>query len=476
MSAARSAKNDEFYTQYSDIEAEMNAYVEYNPDVFRGKTVLLPCDDPEWSNFTKYFAANFTRFGLRKLISTSYAQGAGNRQMTLFELNSPLYDESKHETHGKLFTLASDTDGSGMVDTDDIEFSGYLEGDGDFRSDEVKRLRDEADIIITNPPFSLFREFLAWILEADKKFVILGNMNAITYKEVFPHLQDNAVWLGYKSLNQDMYFNVTDEYKQWLLENKKEGSAYKVIGGVVMGRLASACWFTNLDHGKRHEKMILDTMAHNLKFNKKLKKKLEKDYGKVEYPHYDNYDAIEVPLTECIPSDYEAAMGVPITFLDKWNADQFEIVGADFSLANPEPLPDGKTGTGRFYVRVERVERVSSKALVLALGHSEEEMTRALLSMGVSHDEMTWESGVMGVPITFMDKYNPDQFEIVAFRKGDDGKDLVFTRERERERESTTVLSHPCTTSIPGMIKNAEGKINGRPTYARITIIHKWSL
>lgn len=262
-----------------------------------------------------------------------------------------------------------------------------------------------------------------------------------------------------------MYFNVTDEYKQWLLENKKEGSAYKVIGGVVMGRLASACWFTNLDHGKRHEKMILDTMAHNLK----LKKKLEKDYGKVEYPHYDNYDAIEVPLTECIPSDYEAAMGVPITFLDKWNADQFEIIGADFSLANPEPLPDGKTGTGRFYVRVERV---SSKALVLALGHSEEEMTRALLSMGVSHDEMTWESGVMGVPITFMDKYNPDQFEIVAFRKGDDGKDLVFTR----ERESTTVLSHPCTTSIPGMIKNAEGKINGRSTYARITIIHKWSL
>lgn len=387
MSAARSAKNDEFYTQYSDIEAEMNAYVEYNPDVFRGKTVLLPCDDPEWSNFTKYFAANFTRFGLRKLISTSYAQGAGNRQMTLFELNSPLYDE--------------------------------------------------ADIIITNPPFSLFREFLAWILEADKKFVILGNMNAITYKEVFPHLQNNAVWLGYKSLNQDMYFNVTDEYKQWLLENKKEGSAYKVIGGVVMGRLASACWFTNLDHGKRHEKMILDTMAHNLKFNKKLKKKLEKDYGKVEYPHYDNYDAIEVPLTECIPSDYEAAMGVPITFLDKWNADQFEIVGADFSLANPEPLPDGKTGTGRFYVRVERV---SSKALVLALGHSEEEMTRALLSMGVSHDEMTWESGVMGVPITFMDKYNPDQFEIVAFRKGDDGKDLVFTRERERVQPYFRIL------------------------------------
>ena len=347
LGAARNAKNDEFYTQYSDIEAEMNAYIEYNPEVFKDKTILLPCDDPEWSNFTKYFASNFTRLGIKKLISTSYAQGAANKQPTIFELMSPLYNPQQHDTHGKLFTLTRDTDGNGTVDTDDIEFTGYLEGDGDFRSNEVKRLRDEADIIITNPPFSLFREFLAWILEADKQFVILGNMNAITYKEVFPYLQDNAIWIGYKSLNQDMYFNVTDDYKNWLTHNKKEGSAYKIVNGIVMGRLASACWFTNIDHGKRHENLILDTMEHNLKFNKKLKKKLEKDYGKLEYPHYDNYDAIEVPFTECIPSDYD---------------------------------------------------------------------------------------GVMGVPITFMDKYNPDQFDIVAFRKGEDGKDLVFTRERERER------------------------------------------
>lgn len=350
LGAARNAKNDEFYTQYSDIEAEMNAYIEYNPYVFKDKTILLPCDDPEWSNFTKYFASNFTRLGIKKLISTSYAQGAANKQPTIFELMSPLYNPQQHDTHGKLFTLTRDTDGNGTVDTDDIEFTGYLEGDGDFRSSEVKKLRDEADIIITNPPFSLFREFLAWILEADKQFVILGNMNAITYKEVFPYLQDNAIWLGYKSLNQDMYFNVTDDYKNWLTHNKKEGSAYKIVNGIVMGRLASACWFTNIDHGKRHENLILDTMEHNLKFNKKLKKKLEKDYGKLEYPHYDNYDAIEVPFTECIPSDYD---------------------------------------------------------------------------------------GVMGVPITFMDKYNPDQFDIVAFRKGEDGKDLVFTREREREYNRT---------------------------------------
>lgn len=328
LSAARDAKNDEFYTQYSDIEAEMNAYVEFNPDVFHGKTVLLPCDDPEWSNFTKYFAANFERFGLKKLISTSYAKSAGSRQLTLFEQESPLFDVDKHDTHGKLFTLTRDKDGSGRVDGDDIEFSGYLEGDGNFRSAEVKRLRDEADIIITNPPFSLFREFLAWILEAGKQFVILGNMNAITYKEVFPHLKDNEIWLGYKSLNQDMYFDVPDERKEWLLANKKEGSAYKIIDGVVMGRLASACWFTNLDHGKRHELLLLDTMAHNLKFNKRLCKKFERDFGVIEYPHYDNYDAIEVPFTECIPSDYDGVMGVPITFMDKFNPEQFEIIGA----------------------------------------------------------------------------------------------------------------------------------------------------
>ncbi len=332
LGAAKNAKNDEFYTQYSDIEAEMNAYVEYNPDVFRNKTILLPCDDPEWSNFTKYFAANFERFGLKKLISTSYAKGAGNRQLTIFEMMSPLYDEEKHETHGKLFTLTNDKDGSGMIDTDDIEFSGYLVGDGDFRSAEVCKLRDEANIIITNPPFSLFREFLMWIIEGKKQFIILGNMNAITYKEVFPLLKNNEMWLGYKSLNQDMYFNVTDEYKEWLLDNKKEGSAYKVIDGVVMGRLASACWFTNVDHGKRHEEVQLDTMAHNLKFNKKLKKRLEGDFGKNEYPKFDNYDAIEVPFTECIPSDYDGIIGVPITFLDKYNPDQFEVVGRDGDL------------------------------------------------------------------------------------------------------------------------------------------------
>lgn len=339
LGAAKKAKNDEFYTQYSDIEAEMNAYVEYNPDVFQGKTILLPCDDPEWSNFTKYFAANFDRFGLKKLISTSYAKGAGNRQLSLFEEASPLYDAEKHKTRGKLFTLAHDRDGSGSIDSDDIEFTGYLEGDGDFRSPEVCQLRDEADIIITNPPFSLFREFLAWIIEAKKQFIILGNMNAITYNDVFPLLKNNSVWLGYKSLNNDMYFDITDDYKQWLLENKKEGSAYKIIGGVVMGRLASACWFTNIDHGKRHERLQLDTMAHNLKFSKRLQKKFAGKDGRIDYPRYDNCDAIEVPFVECIPSDYSGLMGVPITFLDRYNPEQFQI----FGLSRDADIPT-KTG------------------------------------------------------------------------------------------------------------------------------------
>ena len=217
LRVAKKAKNDEFYTQYSDIEAEMNAYVEYNPDVFRDKTILCPCDDPEWSNFTKYFAANFERFGLKKLISTSYAKSAGNGRLTSFERESPLFDESKHGTHGKLFTLTSDKDGSGRVDGDDIEFSGYLEDDGDFRSAEVTALRDEADIIITNPPFSLFREFLAWIMEADKRFVIVGSTNAITYKEVFPLLKDNRVWLGYNEggsrKGNSMFFVVPAGYE-----------------------------------------------------------------------------------------------------------------------------------------------------------------------------------------------------------------------------------------------------------------------
>lgn len=319
LSAAKNAKNDEFYTQYSDIEAEMNAYIEYNPEVFKDKTILLPCDDPEWSNFTKYFASNLTRLGIKKLISTSYAKGAANKQPTLFELESPLYNPQQHDTHGKLFTLTRDANGNSTIDTDDIEFTGYLEGDGDFRSSEVKKLRDEADIIITNPPFSLFREFLKWICEGNKLFIIMGNKNAITYKEVFPLLSDNKMWLGYNQPAPKQFITLNMNNGR---ENVKDDGK-----GHFMASFGNIGWFTNLDHGKRHKNLMLDTMAHNLKFNKKLKKKFENDYGKLEYPHYDNYDAIEVPFVECIPSDYDGVIGVPITFMDKYNPEQFEVLG-----------------------------------------------------------------------------------------------------------------------------------------------------
>jgi len=326
LGAAKKNKNDEFYTQYSDIEAEMNAYVEYNPDVFRGKTILLPCDDPEWSNFTKYFAYNFERFGLKKLISTSYAKSAGSRQLTLFEEESPLYDESKHDTHGKLFTLTRDKDGSGNIDVDDIEFSGYLEGDGDFRSKEVCELRNEADIIITNPPFSLFKEFIKWIMNVNKQFIIIGSKNAVSYKDVFPLIQNNKIWFGPGFPGGNAYFKT-------IPQNGREfaNGVYDESTGLVKFR--NVGWFTNIDHGARHEYLQLDTLKHNLKYNKSLLKKLE-IYNSNEYVKYVNYNAIEVPTVEAIPSDYNGTMGVPITFLDKYNPNQFEILGFSAELAD----------------------------------------------------------------------------------------------------------------------------------------------
>ncbi|MFA5575498.1 MAG: adenine-specific methyltransferase EcoRI family protein [Brumimicrobium sp.] len=320
---ANKAKKDEFYTQYFDIEREMNAYLEYDSDVFRDKTILLPCDDPEWSNFTKFFAQNFERFGLKKLISTSYAPDSkkikSGYQPTLFETSDPQFDERKTVTNGKIFTLTHDKTGDGKIDVEDLEWT-YLNGDGDFRSEEIIKLRDEADIIITNPPFSLFREFLAWIVEADKQFVIIGNMNAITYQEVFPLIKDNKLWTGYR-FNQrvngkNMTFYVPDEYKLKGTEVEMGENGRKMIS------VAGTGWYTNLQHGRRHERLPLMSMQDNIKFSK------HKNVKGKEYVKYDNYDAIEVPFTDAIPSDYTGAMGVPISFLNKYNPDQFEIINA----------------------------------------------------------------------------------------------------------------------------------------------------
>ena len=311
LSKAKNAKNDEFYTQYNDIEKEMQAYLDYDPNVFQGKTILLPCDDPDWSNFTKYFAQNFQRFGLRKLISTSYAHTSkhlqSDYQPSLFETQSPIYDKDKSIKQGKIFILDKDSNLDGKVDIEDLQWQ-YLNGTGDFKTDEIKALRDEADIIITNPPFSLFRDFLAWVVEADKKFAMVANKNCVTYKEVFPLIKDNKLWSGRTEWSGGMWF-----------ETKNKDDVDKVIDGVNYKNVPSI-WVTNIEHGRRHQPLQLMTMADNLKFNKKIE-------GKNAYQKYDNYDAIEIPLTIAIPSDYTGVMGVPISFLDKYNPEQFEILG-----------------------------------------------------------------------------------------------------------------------------------------------------
>ena len=339
LSQAKSAKKDEFYTQYADIQMEVNAYLEYNPDVFRGKTILLPCDDPEWSNFTKFFAQNFEFFGLKKLISTSYAieskKYKTDWQPTLFETENPLYNVEKSRIKGKIFTLTHDTNANGRIDIDDLQWE-YLEGDGDFRSKEVTALRDEADIIITNPPFSLFREFMAWVMDGKKQFAVIGNKNSITYKEIFPLIKENKLWIGYTSTSLDILFTVPKEMEKDLV-SQNQGSAYKIIDGHIFARSASI-WFTNIEHGRRHQPLQLMSMEENLRFNKKLK-------GLTEYQHYDNYDAIEVPYTDAIPSDYNGVMGVPISFLDKYCPEQFEIIdgiGRYSILDNERTKREGK--------------------------------------------------------------------------------------------------------------------------------------
>ena len=330
LSKAKSAKNDEFYTQYADIQKEVNAYLEYDENVFRGKTILLPCDDPEWSNFTKFFAQNFERFGLKKLISTSCAIESKNvkqvYQPTLFETAAPHFDK-KTRVRGKIFVLDHDTNKNGRIDIEDLEWD-YLKGDGDFRSDEVRKLRDEADIVVTNPPFSLFREFLAWIVEGKKDFLIIGNMNALKYKEVFPLIMDGKLWLGNGFTHGNAFFGVADgtlrEYANGVFDS---------ASGLVKFR--NVCWYTNLEHGRRHQPLQLMSEKDNIKYSK------HKEIRDVGYQHYENYDAIEVPFTDAIPSDYEGMMGVPISFLDKYCPEQFEILGhMDSHGKVPKGIPD----------------------------------------------------------------------------------------------------------------------------------------
>ena len=361
LGAAKAAKNDEFYTQYADIQKEINAYLEYNPDTFRDKTVLLPCDDPEWSNFTRFFAQNFERLGLKKLISTSYAVESKKYKYyepTLFETENPLFEEDKTRTHGKIFVLERDVNGSGRIDIDDLEWD-YLEGDGDFRSPEVCALRDQTDLIVTNPPFSLFREFLAWIMDAGKEFLIIGSQGAVGYKEVFPLIQSNTIWLGVTGYSSDMVFGVP---KGATVDPKDRAKAAKLgyVGDYT--RLGNSCWFTNLDHGRRHEPLRLMTMADNLKYSRH-KDLVERGC----YERYYHYGFIDVPYTDSIPSDYDEEMGVPITYLDKHCPEQFEILGIStfFATIKPKGLPKSKLGGPQFYVlRGGEYERLYNRIII----------------------------------------------------------------------------------------------------------------
>ncbi len=331
LTQAKRAKNDEFYTQYADIQKEIQAYVDYNPKVFRGKVVYSNCDDPFESNFFRYFVLNFKKLGLKKLITTSYKPSpVANTQLALFgEDKTVRQAKGRPKATANKFIISDvgDLDGDGEFTLKDIakqlkvnkhnEWQA-LEGDGDFRSTECVELLKQADVVVTNPPFSLFREYVKQLFDFKKNFVIIGNKNVITYKEVFPKIKENKMWVGTTSFNKDMLFVSPLKVDP----ATKPSSATRIVDGQVFLRSPSV-WFTNIDHGRRHEPLPLMTMEENLKFSKH-----KEVQGKKAYAKYDNYDAIEVPFTDAIPSDYKGVMGVPISFLDKYNPEQFRILGA----------------------------------------------------------------------------------------------------------------------------------------------------
>jgi len=324
LHSANKAKQDEFYTQLSDIENELKHYKKH----FKGKTVLCNCDDPRVSNFFHYFAYNFEHLGLKRLITTCYK----NQERDLFSQNN-----SERAIWLEYF---GDRNGNRVPDPEEIGIH-YFNGDGDFRSAECIELLKEADIVVTNPPFSLFADYIGQLAKYEKKFLVLGNKNAVTYKEVFQLFKENKLWIGVTPMSREIYFNVNQDFIEESLA-KNRNRTIVVRDGKYMARSPSI-WFTNLDHKKRHEELIL-----------------YKKYSPDEYPKYDNYDAIEVNKTESIPEDYDGIMGVPITFLDKYNPEQFEIVGCSYNYGRPKewnenidmnPVVNGKNIYKRFFIR-----------------------------------------------------------------------------------------------------------------------------
>lgn len=341
LSNARNAKQDEFYTRFGDIENELKHYKAQ----LRGKTVFCNCDDPYESNFFKYFALNFNILGLNKLISTGYAL------LPLLDIEG-LKPEGK-EPYAIEINEVPDHNGKGATDLSDVEYllrhdantSRALDGDetyngGDFRSGECLELLKQADVVVTNPPFSLFREYVSQLVEYKKQFLIIGNKNAITYKGLFSLIRDNMLWIGVTPMGQDMLFSIPDDYARRMVEEGKEGSNYKVVEGKIYGRSPSI-WFTNMDNPKRHEEIALF-----------------KKYSRMDYPNYDNYNAIEVGRVADIPEDYRGVMGVPISFLDKYNPEQFELIGSNRDVGQD---PDGVYGRSTILNGKETFKRLFIK-------------------------------------------------------------------------------------------------------------------
>lgn len=346
LGAAKVAKKDEFYTQYIDIQKEVEAYLESNLNTFRNKVVYCNCDDPFESNFFKFFAANFNRLGLKKLITTSYdGSPIAGEQLNLVEYEGRNDKRIKPKAIALEIEEVSDVNGDGAVGIEDVELflkqnphsRTSLEEGGDFRSAECVEILKQADIVVTNPPFSLFKEYVAQLAEHKKKFLIIGNTNSITYLEIFPLIKANEIWLGCTNFNVGMFFEVPDNWERFHHIDESTGKK--------MARVSTSCWFTNLDHGRRHEPLSLMTMEDNLKFSKNLK-------GKSAYDKYENLDAIEVGTYKEIPSNYDGIMGVPVTFLNKYNPDQFEIIGNSDDSSMMQEL--GASVLGREFIDAYR--------------------------------------------------------------------------------------------------------------------------
>lgn len=418
---AKRAKQDEFYTQWVDIEKEMNAYLDYNKDVFRDKTILLPCDDPDWSNFTKFFALHFQDYGIKKLISTSYAPKSNmeglfyDPEPGLFDFDQ--YDEEKDYERGKIFVLdGTDENNDGKVNVEDFTWE-YLEGDGDFRSDEIKALRDEADMVITNPPFSLFREFVAWLVEGEVEYSIIGSKNAITYKEIFPLIKDNKMWLGNGFAGGNSYFQIPES-----MAREFASGVYDKETGLVHFR--NIDWFTNIQHGRRHEPLPLMSMEDNLRFNKRIMNNPN------AYKKYDNYDAIEVPVTAGIPEGYTEERWVSRQEYEDLihNGFHCEILEERERDLNPDSQPSNGSAYQIFgQVQPEAVHhhrrdgKRSSSTVCQEEGLQDIQQSSSGRQENLSEDHYSTQdkrvrilNPIMGVPISFLDKYSPEQFEIVG--------------------------------------------------------------